>query len=257
MSNSSSDARIRVAIICPQPLVSIGVANVCQEDPRLSLVHDLSSLSGAGQYLAPHKPHVTLIDWDAIPQNFESAGEVRDLSQFSRVLFLMDKSDSATRDRACELGARGVLPKTTAASTVRDAIWKVAAGGTWLEHAPEPPTSAAVPVASEQSVRRAIEGLTRRERQIVELVCKGLRNRHIARELKISETTVCHHLTSIFNKLQVEDRVGLFIFAHRNGMEAAKRDQSQPSAWRTPELRSRGAVTADTEYRAVADVARA
>ena len=62
--------------------------------------------------------------------------------------------------------------------------------------------------------------LTAREREVISLVGKGLKNKQIAERLSISESTVRHHLTSVFNKLEVCDRLELLVFAYENGMVA-------------------------------------
>jgi two-component system nitrate/nitrite response regulator NarL len=63
-----------------------------------------------------------------------------------------------------------------------------------------------------------IATLTKREHEIVSLLSEGLQNKLIASRLSISETTVRHHLTSIFNKLEVANRVELVIYAYRQGL---------------------------------------
>jgi DNA-binding NarL/FixJ family response regulator len=61
-----------------------------------------------------------------------------------------------------------------------------------------------------------IAALTPREREVIGLVCDGKKNKDIANALHISGATVSHHLTSIFRKLEVEDRTSLVIYAARN-----------------------------------------
>lgn len=63
-----------------------------------------------------------------------------------------------------------------------------------------------------------IATLTEREREIIALIGGGLKNKQIANQLGIRETTVSHHLTSIFAKLGVSDRLELFIYAYRYGL---------------------------------------
>ena len=60
--------------------------------------------------------------------------------------------------------------------------------------------------------------LTKREREIVSLVAEGMKNKEIAASLFISPATVRHHLSSIFAKLEVHDRLKLIVFAFRNGL---------------------------------------
>lgn len=58
-----------------------------------------------------------------------------------------------------------------------------------------------------------INSLTGREHQVIALIAEGLKNKQIAGRLFISETTVTHHLSSIFSKLEVSDRLELVIYA--------------------------------------------
>jgi two-component system nitrate/nitrite response regulator NarL len=67
-------------------------------------------------------------------------------------------------------------------------------------------------------VAEQIASLTNREREVITLVGEGIKTKQIAGRLFISETTVRHHLTSIFDKLGVADRVELLIYAYRNGL---------------------------------------
>ena len=112
-------------------------------------------------------------------------------------------------------GARGVIDKDQSAVDLIKAIRKVASGELWVDrlslallidelaqHARRPH-----PVASR------ITRLTAREREVVELVTRGLSNKAIGKALAISDNTVRHHLTAIFEKLGVTDRLGLACYA--------------------------------------------
>ena len=61
-------------------------------------------------------------------------------------------------------------------------------------------------------------GMTDREKQVVELICVGMKNKDIAESLFITETTVRHHLTSVFNKLEITSRLELVIYAFKNSL---------------------------------------
>ena len=74
-------------------------------------------------------------------------------------------------------------------------------------------------VASQSKKAEAlIAKLTKREHEIIALVADGLKNKEIAAHLSISPTTVRHHLTAIFAKLEIADRLKLIVFAFRNGL---------------------------------------
>jgi DNA-binding NarL/FixJ family response regulator len=76
-----------------------------------------------------------------------------------------------------------------------------------------PPSS---PQTSAEATK--IARLTEREREVITLVGEGLRNKHIAERLYISEATVRHHLTAIFAKLDISDRFELAIYAYQHGL---------------------------------------
>lgn len=82
-----------------------------------------------------------------------------------------------------------------------------------LDSVLEPPQSAGT-IAGVGGSRLHL--LTKREREVVNGIVKGLRNKRIAAAMGISEVTVRHHLTAIFAKLQVTDRLGLLLYATQN-----------------------------------------
>ena len=63
-----------------------------------------------------------------------------------------------------------------------------------------------------------IATLTKREREVIGLIGRGMKNKQIAEQLIISEATVRHHLSSIFAKLGVEDRLELVVYAYQHGI---------------------------------------
>jgi RNA polymerase sigma factor (sigma-70 family) len=63
-----------------------------------------------------------------------------------------------------------------------------------------------------------VEEMTPRDRQILELVCEGMRNKQIATRLNVSETTVSRQVTALSRKLEVEDRTSLVIYAIKQGL---------------------------------------
>ena len=57
-----------------------------------------------------------------------------------------------------------------------------------------------------------------REREVIALIGEGLKNKQVGERLFISETTVTHHLSSVFSKLEVSDRLKLMLYAFRHGL---------------------------------------
>ena len=115
----------------------------------------------------------------------------------------------------------GLVLKEQAPEVLLKAIEKVHAGEIWLDRAMlasvlNEMVAGQVGPANAEATR--ITTLTERERQVIGLVGEGLKNKQIGVRLSITETTVGHHLTSIFAKLGVESRLEMVLFAHRHNI---------------------------------------
>jgi len=138
----------------------------------------------------------------------------------SQVLILTDMRDTTVHQRAVCLGAMGVVLKETPAETFIKAIQKVHTGEAWLNRSMTANVLAKLVRANEEAELEAakISTLTKREREIITLIGEGLKNKQISARLFISEATVRHHLTSIFDKLNVSDRLELIIYAYKHSL---------------------------------------
>jgi len=124
-----------------------------------------------------------------------------------RVILLTAGMDESQLLTAADLRPEGMVLKTSDPGLLTEAMDAVAAGNRWID-----------PEIADRT-RRAQEradstpALTRRERELIELVRQGLRNRDIATELGVTEGTVKVYLHAIFDKLQVENRTELALRA--------------------------------------------
>jgi DNA-binding NarL/FixJ family response regulator len=142
----------------------------------------------------------------------------------ARVLALTGLRDPSVRNNAVLAGARGVVGREDTAETILKAIEKVHQGELWLDRITAgrifvelSRSSAPKPIDPE---RQRISNLTARERQIVSEIASetGTPIKTIADRLHISEHTLRNHLTSIYEKLGVVNRLDLFVYANKNGI---------------------------------------
>jgi DNA-binding NarL/FixJ family response regulator len=112
----------------------------------------------------------------------------------------------------------GIVSKTQSPEVLIKAVRKVHLGEVWIEHSlianlvnGSFHAQAAPPADPDAEQIRLI---SEREREVIHLIGRGLKNKQIASQLSIGETTVRHHLTSIYSKLGVSDRLELLIFSH-------------------------------------------
>jgi DNA-binding NarL/FixJ family response regulator len=113
----------------------------------------------------------------------------------------------------------GIVLKEHAADQLLKAIMKVYEGEVWIERSMMGSMIQEInkPTQVNPEVTK-IESLTDREREVIALIGEGLKNKQVGERLFISETTVTHHLSSVFSKLEVSDRLELIIYAFRHGL---------------------------------------
>jgi len=137
----------------------------------------------------------------------------------ARLLLLAETADPDLHRRAVRLGASGIVGTDRPVETLFKAIEKVHQGEVWMER--RLIGSLVGPGDSgPESEQARMEALTPREREVVGLLCQGLRNKQIADRLAVTDVTVRHHLTSVFSKLGVSNRLGLLLYASKHGLSS-------------------------------------
>ncbi len=177
-----------------------------------------------------HTPDVVLLSVGSDRDRaFAGLTSLRETAPSVRTLLLTDATDRDLHQDAIRLGAYGVMSPESSPDTLAKALDGISRAEYWIDRV----TAAALaqPWRNGQASASAGNGerfatLTARERGIVALIVDGLRNKEISVRLNISETTVRHHLTSIFAKLAVSDRLALVVYAFRNGLVAGAPDRS-------------------------------
>lgn len=195
--------------------------------PRMHLVATACALPEMLDKLDSAQPDVMLLDLDL--GGTDSLTCMPQLQQRStaRVLVLTGSHDPNAHQSAILRGARGVLCKDEPAETILRAIECVHGGDVWLDRALMARVlgtlSAPATKPARDPIAEKIASLTPRERQIVAAIVRncGAKSLAIASELHISEHTLRNHLTVVYEKLDVRNRLELFAFATEHGLGAA------------------------------------
>lgn len=220
--SESSPKTIRIMIIDDHAVVRAGLRMLIENHPTMEVVAMASSGSEALDILARESADLILLDLDLGKENgLTFVQELRAASNSARILILTGLRDPAAHRQAVKLGAMGVVVKDQAADVLIKAIEKVNAGEIWLDRATMGNVlneMTAQGLSELDSAETRINSLTDREREVVALIAEGLKNKQIGTRLFISETTVTHHLSSIFSKLGVSDRLELVIYAFGNNL---------------------------------------
>jgi two-component system, NarL family, nitrate/nitrite response regulator NarL len=191
------------------------------EKPRMEVVGKASNRGEVFAFLSQTKPDLVLLDLDL---NGESSLEfIDELLQESkaRVLVLTAAQDPAVHQRAIMSGASGVVLKSEDASVILRAIQYVNAGEIWFDRAATTrllrslSTPAAPVTSTETAHQNKLASLTPKERQVVLAMASipGARNKVVADHLCMSEHTLRNHLTGIYAKLNLGNRLELCMYA--------------------------------------------
>lgn len=235
-SKQISPDRVRLIVADSCPLVVHGLIKIVNEDDNAEVVAGATSFHELWSKMIEVPSEIALIDWDLLRSNAIDAPKLMEATpSHTRVMVLIASESMHERRFALQLGARGIISKRSTAKEVLKAIWKVHRGGLSIEQtvAEALLDQTLSPATAEY---RKGERLTNREREVALLVCKGLTNKQISAELSISETTVWHHLTSVFGKLEVSGRVGLVNYAHQHLLAPAKQRTDSVGTSRTNQL---------------------
>ena len=215
-----AEKTIRVMLVDDHKTMLWGLAKLIEgESARMEVVGTASNCEEALAQIGQLAPDVILLDLDLGGKSSIDILPALLANGVSRALILTGTREQATLDQAVLHGARGVMRKDASAEQVLKAIEKVHQGELWLDqemlgrvfgefmhptptHKPDPETE-----------KNAT--LTAKERKIVDTIVEGsgALNKTLAERLFISEHTLRNHLTSIYQKLGVSNRLELYVYA--------------------------------------------
>jgi two-component system, NarL family, nitrate/nitrite response regulator NarL len=227
------DARpIGVLIIDDHAVVRTALRMFLGSQPGLAVLGEAAHPAAALECARQTRPDVILLDLDlGEADGLDLLPQLRTAAPAAQVLVLTGVRDGDVHRRAVRLGAVGIVRKERAADVLLAAIATVSAGEVWLDRAliarvlGELTQGGTATPADPEALK--IAALTAREREVIALVGQGHRNRQVADRLCISEATVRHHLTSVYAKLHVEDRLGLTVYAYRHGLVAPRPQRAE------------------------------
>jgi DNA-binding NarL/FixJ family response regulator len=210
---------IRVVLADDHPMYRYGVEAVLADVPTIDLLGTASSGRELLALVESTRPDVVLTDL-RMPDlsGIEVTRRLLASDPELPVLLLTMHDDDESVYGAMRAGARGYLLKGADGAQLVSTIQTLASGGTAFGPSVARRIVGFFLETSQHERRGAFPELTRREREVLDLVAAGHRNSVVARSLSLSEKTVRNHLSSILLKLQVEDRSAAIVRAREAGM---------------------------------------
>ena len=208
---------IRILIADDHPIFRHGLKTLLEAEPDLRIIAEAGDGAEAVQLATQLKPHILLLDL-SMPR-VPGMDALRELSTANlpvHTILLTVAIEKAQIVEALQLGARGVVLKDAATEFVLKSIRAVMNGHYWVGR--EPVRNLVqylrdlMPKFGEAEKSKTY-GLTPRELEMISAIVSGCTNREIAQRYSLSEQTVKHHLTSIFDKVGVSTRLELALFA--------------------------------------------
>jgi DNA-binding NarL/FixJ family response regulator len=185
-----------------QPIVVEGLQRVLADCSDLVFSGWAGKASEALEAIQRVRPDVVLIDGSAgLTAALRLIGTLKAAAPVHSVLWVVDLPEMDAF-RALQIGARGILKKTLPIPTLLECLREVASGQIWMQQSEQ---------VTEFLQRKEASRLTPREKDVVRLVCRGLRNKQIAENLHITPGTVKVHLMHIFEKTGLKDRLALAV----------------------------------------------
>jgi DNA-binding NarL/FixJ family response regulator len=202
--------KIGVMVVDDHPLMRVGIGAIINARKDMMVVAQAGTGEEAVEFYRRHKPDITLMDL-RLPgpmSGVDAITAIRMIEPRARFIVVTTYDGDEDIHRALEAGAQGYVIKGMPYQTLVDALLRVYSGGRFL-----PP-----PVARALASRVPDSDLSAREREVLQLMVGGNSNKDIASLLGITEATVKSHVSTILQRLDVDDRTQAVVSALQRGL---------------------------------------
>ena len=217
----SEKKEIKIMIVGDYLIFRNGLKLLLETEDRFKVFGEAVDLTEAADLIPTIDPDIILVESAEIDNgNFDSF--VSSLEETIPILVLTNSRNLEKHQKYLMMNINGLFSKENNADALFKAIKKVSSGDVWFERNLMHDTIKQL-VSEKKALPEKLYSyncatLTEREREVLELICQGMKNKVIADNLFITETTVRHHLTSIFEKLNVKSRLELVVHAFNEKM---------------------------------------
>lgn len=220
--------KIRVLLITPYKIVQESLKVLIEDNLGMSVAAS-SNLNNLFEYTSLKNPDVVLIYlMDGDNETVEIISKLLKVYPRVRIIVATGGADSINQIRAMQLGAIGIIQKEQTPKALITAIRQAHRGGACVSQvllskllSHQNSAQSADAKAKSGSAKHfgfGVESITKREKEVIAMVGEGLRNKDIAERLLVSQATIRQHLSSIFRKLEVIDRIDLVIYSYQHSL---------------------------------------
>jgi len=222
--NNISHRKTKVSVLATYALVRSSLQLLLESDRELRILDLAGTASELIEKVSRNKPDVVLICLvENEGKNINLMSDLLKIAPQTKAVILSSPNSLLNQTSALKLGVTGIVGTNQSSRTLLRAIRQVSEGEVWLNHkviAQLLDNSFNSSTNGKYKNKGLLKGddLTKRELEVITMIGLGLNNKEISRKLYIGEATVRHHLSSIYSKLNIEDRLNLAIYAHQQGI---------------------------------------
>ena len=208
---------INVMIADDHSMVREGIKALLELDGDIKVIEEAVDGNDCLDKLKKTKPDVLLLDINMPNLNgIDVLKNIRSHKMNVKVLVLTVHNEVEYLMKAIDIGVEGYILKDSESSELKNAIYEICKGESYIQPNLIPLLNAKKIEKSEDSDK--IHELTKRELEVLTLLAVGMYNKEIAEKLDISERTVKNHISNLFKKIGVTDRTQAAVFAIRNNL---------------------------------------
>lgn len=217
MDKNTTTQTVRILIADDHTIFRDGLRRLLESEPEFEVVGEAADGGEAVSQARRLHPDVLLLDL-AMPRvpGLEALRELTTDGGNTKIIILTAAIEKPQIVQALQTGAKGIILKESATQLLLKGIRSVMAGQYWVgrESVNDIVDYLKSTSAGAQADQQAKNfGLTKREMEILGTIVAGFTNKEIAKKFNLSEDTVKHHLTNIFDKVGVSSRLELALFA--------------------------------------------
>ncbi len=215
-----TNSNISVLIADDHALIREGIKQILELENDMKIIGMAGDGFEAFDIAKEKNPDVVLLDINMPKLNgIETLRRFKDMGIKSKVIILTIHEDKEYVMKTLKLGAKGYMLKDSSSNDLIRGIRSVSKGDSYIQPSISQSLKEERLIDDEKIDNNTkIDSLTKREFEVLTLIAEGLNNRDIADRLFISEKTVKNHISSIFKKLDLNDRVQATIFAFKNDL---------------------------------------
>lgn len=200
-------------------LIREGLKRIISFEEELSVLGEAGNGEEVLKMIKHYEPDVVILDLNMpLLNGIGALKKIKAQENGTKVIMLTVENDSSTIHEAIDIGADGYMLKDSAGEEIVNAIKTVYEGEKYIDKSLVSLLFSNIKSKNKKTTS-FLDGLSKREIEVLIQISKGLSNKEIGEQLYLSEKTVKNYATNIFRKIKVEDRVHATIFAIKNDIE--------------------------------------